>query len=390
MSTRPATSIEGHRGYWGIDAAPHLRTPATSARIAWTICAAALPAALGGIVIFGIHSAIIMALCAVTAALGNTVLNTLSRRAGVMDLPHAVMTGLLLALTLPPQVRWEVPVCGALIAILVGKGLLGGQGNYLWSPVLVGRVGLQLLDSRAMLPASWPILGRESLLTGRLDSAADPQLYFGWQESVPAPGADAWLLPRVDALLSSMREGLVAAEAGLQHYAPVHSLSGLLRDVLPPWRDTLLGLTPGGVGETCTICILVGGLYLIHRGYVRWQLPVSILAGAALTAAIFPVAGGEGALRMWFPGLALEHGQPVGMAYVLYHLTSGELMLGAFFVAGDMVCTPLRARGQVIFGFGVGVLTILLRMYGVIPGSCYWAILAMNVAVSTARDTRTE
>jgi len=371
---------------WPADNAPFLRPAPSSASMAWLTAAAALPAGAAGVVLFGFGSAITMSLCVITAVLANQILSYLTQRGGVIGTSHAVMTGLLLALTLPPNVNWGLPVVGALIAILVGKGLLGGYGNYLWSPVLIGRVGLQILDPKAMWPAYWPILGRDKLLLGDLSNAVFAPPLFSWRHAVLPESADAWLLSRTDLLLSYLRDGVIHSAPPVLRGERLSSLADLLYDVFPPWGETLLGLVGGGLGETCGLCIIVGGLYLIHRGTVRWQLPVAVLAGAALTAAVFPIASawtGDGQVtgRLWLPGLALDGLKPIGLTYVLYHLTAGELLLAAFFIATDTVSSPMLARGQIIFGLGVGVLTIALRMLGIIPGSAYWAILIMNAFV---------
>jgi Na+-translocating ferredoxin:NAD+ oxidoreductase RnfD subunit len=368
---------------WPADSAPLLRPAPTSGSLAWLACAAALPAAAAGVVLFGRNAAVIMALSVAAALLTNAILGYLTRRGGVIGTGHAAMTGLLLALTLPPQVDWGIPVVGALIAILVGKGLLGGYGNYLWSPVLVGWVGLQILDPKAMLPMSWPVLGRGRLLVGDLSNAAVPPPFFSWRNAHLPHGVDAWLLPRVDSLLASMHDGLIHSGPAALRGERITSLADLLNTVLPPWGETLLGTVGGGLGATCALCIIVGGLYLIHRGVVRWQLPVAVLAGAAVTAAVWPIASSWNEQsqvigRMWLPGLTFEGHKPLGLMYVLYHLTAGELLLAAFFIATDVVSSPKRGRGQVVFGFGVGVLTIGLRMFGIIPGAAYWAILIMN------------
>ncbi len=378
MSIRPMRFRIEDAEQWDVNSAPHVRTPMSASRITWTVIASALPCLAAGTVIFGLRSGLVVAVAIGAAAVVSAALGAISRRRGAMDLPQAMLIGLLLGLTLPPNVDWTVPVAGSAIAILVGKGILGGQGNYLWPPALIGRVGLQLLVPEAMLPQVWPILGRDELVFGRLSSLFSPGLYFGWRETpLPAEG-DAWLLQRVDRLLAGLRESVVA-EGGAGEIGVGWWLWRAIRDVLPPWGDTVLGLTPGGIGETSAVCILVGGLYLMHRGCVRWQLPLCVVAGAAATAAVWPLTvGGE---RLWWPGLAMYAGEPVGPLYVLFHLTSGELLFAAFFMATEMVCTPLRARGQVVFGLGIGVLTIVLRMYGVIPGAGYWAVLLMNVSV---------
>ncbi len=168
----------------------------------------------------------------------------------------------------------------------------------------------------------------------------------------------------------------------------------LIRDHLPPWEDALVGVTGGGLGETSAIALIIGGLYLMYRKYARWHLLLSVLVSAALAAAILPIRigpiGSDGlAAPAWFPGLEFDRGIPVGLIYVLYHLACGELMIGAFLFATDVVASPLTARGQIVFGVGIGVLTVLFRLYGLMPCACYWAILVMNTFVPII-DRRTK
>jgi len=106
-----------------------------------------------------------------------------------------------------------------------------------------------------------------------------------------------------------------------------------------------------------------------------------VLVSAFVAASILPIESGGN--YVWFPVFAVEGGRAVGLAYVLYHLTAGQLMLGAFLLAGDVVSSPMRAHGQVVYGIGIGVLTIFMRLYGVLECECYWAILIMNVFVGT-------
>jgi electron transport complex protein RnfD len=298
--------------------------------------------------------------------------------------------GLLVGLTLPVgrfdgsgfyPLSWVVPLSAGMVAIVVGKGLMGGMGNYLWHPALVGRAAAELLYAEQMRPVLWVLLGRDHLFTS-VPRPVETDGYIGWGISHLPDGANAWALIRPVEWLRRVGEGGLAV-------SDENALTVLIRDHLPPLKDALLGRVPGGIGETCVIALVVGGLYLIYRGYVHWFLPISLLAGAAAAAAVLPIRIGPEATFRWLPGLVTDGGLTVGAIYVLYHLTSGELMLGAFFFATDMVSSPRTARGQVMFGAGIGVLTIALRLYGPIPGSCYWAILIMNTLVGLI-DRRTK
>jgi len=382
------------RDRWDLDSAPHGHIGRTVAGLHWAVVTAALPAAAAGLVVFGAGAMWIPASAILTAVIAQWAFNCLTLRQESIRDGHTVMIGLLLALTLPPTIRWYVPVVGAVLAVVIGKGVLGGFGNYLWHPALIGRIGVQILFRDALTPDRWCVLARGHLLGGHLNRAiqtaslpgvdqpgAPAALYTGWAQSAPLAGYEAWSMPRPVQQLGWLSQGRHELfEDG------IHPMLALLRDHLPPWQDTLLGLTGGGLGEVCAIGLLLGALYLIYRGHTRWFLPVSILASAALAAMVLPVRigplGADGLPKpVWMPGFQWAEGIPVGLIYVLYQLTSGELMLGAVLFATDLVASPLTRRGQVIFGAGIGLLTIALRLYGLVPGACYWAILAMNTLV---------
>jgi Na+-translocating ferredoxin:NAD+ oxidoreductase RnfD subunit len=363
---------------WAARPAPYRNSGNTHRDIlqAW-IFAAGIVAACGT-VLFGAGAILIVGIAMASAVAADLGVGFVTRRPVAGGLLHAALTGLLLALTLPATVSWYVPMIGSLIAVVFAKGLFGGMGHYIWQPALVGRVFVQfLLPQQLSLFASLtqsPVLAPGHLLIGDLGQARPVGLgvYRGWSAYREPAASDAWLMERPVQMLRRFAEGDVPTDGKLV-YEP------LLRDWLPPWRDSVLGLVPGGMGETCTVALIVAGLYLIYRGYLRWQLPVAVLAGAALAAAVLPVETAvEGRGYDWFPVFAAEKGRAVGLAYVLYHLTSGQLMLGAFLLAGDMIASPMRARGQAAFGFVIGVMTVFMRLYGAIEGECYWSILVMN------------
>jgi electron transport complex protein RnfD len=143
--------------------------------------------------------------------------------------------------------------------------------------------------------------------------------------------------------------------------------------------DLLLGSRAGGIGETPVLLAILGGLYLMYRNYVKWQLPLSVLAAAAIVAVVAPIrlAGpGEAPITVWWPVLAEE--ADVGVLYVCYQLLSGGLVVSAFFLATEMTSRPVTARAQVVFGAGCGALAMLLQLYVDTPIPAYIAVLAMN------------
>ncbi len=367
---------------WAARPAPYRNSGNTHRDIlqAWVFAAGIV--AMSGAVLFGLGSLLIVGIAMVTAVAADLGVGSVMRRPVVGGALHAALTGLLLGLTLPATVSWYVPVVGSLVAVVCAKGLFGGLGHYIWQPALVGRVVVQFAFPQQLslftILAQSPVLAPGHLLIGDLSQARpiSAGIYRGWTAYDVPSAADAWLMERPVQMLRRFAEGRVPADGKLL-YEP------LLRDWLPPWGDTILGVVPGGIGETCTLALIAAGLYLIYRGYLRWQLPVAMLTGAALAAAILPVeTAAQSRGYDWFPVLTIERGHAVGLAYVLYHLTSGQLMLGAFLLSGDMIASPMRARGQVIFGLGIGILTVFMRLYGTIEGECYWSILIMNSFVA--------
>lgn len=364
---------------------------------AWLL-AASLPA-IWGVALFG-PAALTLILVAIATAVGTEFFAAAIRgRTIIGGITHAALTGLLVALTLPATAAWYIAAAGSLVAIIAGKTIFGGFGHYLWHPALVGRVVVQLLFLNSltlgMTQPTWPILSPDRVFVGDIRSTHPLEMsgYSGWSSLPKRTATDAVLMERPVQSLRRFSNGEIRPDINSTNQ-DVLRYEPLFRDVLPPWQDTILGCVPGGIGETCTLTLIVAGFYLIYRGYLRWQLPVVILAAAAIAAAIFPIESAPlpigSALRNaesggydWFPIFTVENGRAVGVAYVLYHLTAGELMLGAFLLAGDMVATPMRARGQALFAAGVGVLTIFMRLYGVLECECYWSILIMNSLVRT-------
>jgi electron transport complex protein RnfD len=358
---------------------------------------AAVPALLAGTFLFGLRALFVCGLAIAAALVGEGICQALARRypsgrARRGQRMQACAVGMLLALTLPVTVGWEVPVVGALAGIVIGKALLGGLGNFLWHPTLVGRAIVQLLFGPQVAPQQWPFLAKGHLLTGSTAVGADAMEYFGCSAaSTPPPGIEAWSMRRpIDSLIDCCYgSGIEPSAAGAGQEAG--SLLELFRDYLPSWSDTLLGHVGGGIGETCVPALALGGLLLTWRGAIRWRLPVAALVTVGVLAALWPInipvgapQAGNPASSRWLPLSACEDGFPVGVGLVLYHLTGGGLWLACLLVATDPISTPLTSRGQIVFGIGLGALTMVARCNPFFPGlagGVYWAILGMNTLV---------
>ena len=246
--------------------------------------------------IFGFRALSLVIITSLAAVLTEAIFQKLRNKPITIADGSALVTGMLLALNLPPGLPYWMAVVGAVVAISLGKQIYGGLGANPFNPALIGRVFLMITFTTPMTTWINPIDG----MTG-----ATP--------------------------LSLMK------------------MEGISTD----YTKLLLGNSGGSLGETSALLIIIGGLYLIYKGYVDWTIPASYLGSVALFVAIL--------------------GQdPV------FHLLSGGLMLGAFFMATDMVTTPLSKFGKVIFGIGAGVFTVLIRVYGGYPEGVSFSILLMN------------
>ncbi|HAU37223.1 MAG TPA: hypothetical protein DCX07_05850 [Phycisphaerales bacterium] len=375
--------------------APFLRAP-EGARTVFLVTAGACAGPLAaGAMLFGWRALAVTALSVLSCAAIEKAYYRVTRAPALLGRSHACLTGLLLAMTLPAFVPWYVPIIAAAFAILVGKAVFGGVGHFLWQPALVGRLAVAVLfPATVMNPSAWPLLAQNKAIFGDVAQAKRSAVYRQWQ-GTPAPqGADAFALPHPTAELSSLTRGAEPAYSGLIFPGDWPRAKPTALAALPPIGEMLYGARPGGIGETCIILILVAGLYLVYRNYVKWQLPLAMLAGAWAVAAVAPIrlAGPNNTIEtVWWPLLGhhlagrcdADLCVQVGFTYVNYQLLGGELFLAAFFLAPEMTTRPVTTGGQVLFALGCGVLGMLLQLYFETPIPFYLAVLAMNTAVPT-------
>lgn len=301
-----------------VSPAPHIKHYDTTRSVMCDVLIALAPALLWGVYVFGAR-ALLLTFLSVGACVGFEALFWYLRKKKIpVGDGSAAVTGVILALNLPVSVPLWMPVLGAAFAILIVKCLYGGVGKNIVNPALAARVFLFF---------SFP-----QMLTHFVAPHAD----------VPA-----FTLGQVDAATSATP--LAALGAG---EVPVTTLS-----------DTFFGLVGGSVGEVSTLLLLVGGVYLLCRRVITWQIPVCYLATVALVALFVPQTGMSSLL------------------YVGYTLCSGGLMLGALFMATDYATSPMTGWGRAIYGVGCGLLTMLLRTCSRYPEGVSFAILVMNLLV---------
>jgi electron transport complex protein RnfD len=364
---------------------PYLRAPEEVATIYRVTMAAALLPLLGGVVLFGWRAAVVTAISVATCAAMERLYYWVTRSPALLGRSHAYLTGLLLAMTLPAAVPLYVPVVAGAFAIIVGKAIFGGVGHFLWQPALVGRLAVAVFFASTLNPSLWPVLAEDKLFWGDAAGAGTVADFHQWQDRLAPEGKDAMLLEAPTSVLSGLtRPGrhrfsaLGNLEANFSEMPrPAPTLMSVTQ--MPPMLDMLLGARGGGVGETPILLLILGGLYLIYRNYVKWQLPLSMLAAAAAVAIVAPIrlAGpGDSMATVWWPATAED--SDVGLLYVCYQLFCGGLVLAAFFLATEMTSRPVTTRGQVVFGAGCGTLAMLLQLYVDTPIPAFIAVLVMN------------
>lgn len=320
-------------------AAPHTTTTNSPARIMTLVMLALAPATLYGFWLYGWPAVYLWAITVAAAMLGEAFCLRLMNRQAVPVLRDgsAILTGWLLAVSLPPWAPWWIGVFGGFFATMLGKQVFGGLGQNLFNPAMVARVALlisfpvQMTAWVAPLPMFSP--GAPGLLDGLLIVL----------KGIP---------PALDGVTSATTLGFAKTELsrGID----------LLESTLHSPALSFLGNRPGSLGETAAWLIAAGGGAMIALRLISWHIPLAMLAGIAIPAAI---------LHAVDPARYLDMGS---------HLLSGGAMLGAFFIATDYVTSPNAPRGQLIFGFGCGLFTYIIRTWAGYPEGVAFAVLLMN------------
>lgn len=293
--------------------APHIKEKASVAQMMHLVLLALLPTTAAGVFFFGLRALALIVTCVVTAVITELVTNKLMKSKTPVKGSGAAVTGLLLALCVSPALPFYAAVLGTIVAIVIGKQLFGGLGYNIFNPALVGR---------AFLVAAFPVAF-----------------------------ANLWVKPfayrtGADAITSATPLVLMKFD---------HQLT--------PYLKLFLGNVSGCIGETSALLILLGGLFLIWKKVINWQIPVSYLGTVVVLGGIF-----------WLINPA-KYPDP------LFHLLAGGLMLGAWFMATDLVTSPLTKKGMWIFGIGMGTLLVIIRLFSGLPGGVMFSILIMNALV---------
>ena len=288
-----------------VTSSPHIRGKRNTQNVMLDVIIALLPALLAGVLIFGMRALLVALVCIAAAVAAEYICGMIMyKRNTVKDL-SAVVTGLLLALTLPAAVPYWVAALGSVFAIVVVKGLCGGLGKNVFNPALGARAFLMLVCPVHLVRYIHP---------------------------------DA-----VDA---------VATATPLHHMV----MPALPKESI---AQMFLGNIGGTIGEVCTLALLIGGAYLIYKGIISARIPAAYLGTVAVLTLVF--SKGDNAI-----------------AWMLYSLLGGGVVLGALFMATDYATSPVTPKGQIIYGIGCGVLTVIFRYFGLFPEGVTYAILLMN------------
>jgi len=318
---------------------PHVYHAAlTTRRMMLDVLICLVPVVLVSLYVFRLYAVMQIALCVASCLAAEWLFQTIMRRKPLsLGDGSAVVTGLILALSLPGPAPWYVGVIGSFVAIGIGKVLFGGLGQNIFNPAMVGRAFVMLAFAGAMGASGYRIAPRPAVATqpvGLLERTASHTMT---QATPMAAGKD---------LARKLAEGRKPAQG----------------EAMPSLEGLLLGNTNGSLGETSALACLVGGLILLIRRTASWEIPAGVLGAVAVLGGLMHLLGN--------PPFT-----------VLHHLLGGALLFGAFFIATDLVTSPLTPKGKLIFGAGVGALVMLFRTLSNYPEGVMFAVLIMNALV---------
>ena len=310
-----------------LSSSPHIRTEDSTHKVMLLVILTLIPAVLASVWFFGLHALRVVIYCMAFCALFEYLWCVLAKTKSTLSNLSALVTGLILALNVSPLTPWWLCLAGAFIAIVVAKQVFGGLGQNPFNPAAVARVAM--------------LVGATGPMTTWMD---------------PAPGAVFGLADKVDAVASATP--LAAAKAVAGNAAEIAYYNSW--DFL--W-NAFLGNVGGSLGETSALAILIGGIALIALRVIHCYIPLAIF----VTITVF----------VWIVNLA----SPGLTPGPLFHLLTGGVMIGAFFMATDMVTSPVTHLGGIVFGIGIGVIVCVIRIWGSFPEGMSFAILIMNALV---------
>lgn len=329
-----------------LSASPHLSDGESIPKIMYGVVLSLVPAAVGAVYFFGLAALWLIIVASATAVASEAAMQALLGKKITVADGSALVTGILVAFNMPASVPLWMPAVGAAFGIVVGKHAFGGLGYNPMNPALLGR---------AFVLASWPTPMTVFTMAPRGGSLSGIE-----PATISALQIDAVTQATPLKLLKVAREVLAHSSAADPSYTNYAKAVGALYD---SYGNLFWGKMGGCLGETSAFLLLVGALFLLYKRYIGWKIPFSYLGTVALLSWVF--GGTDG----------LFSGKP------LFHLLSGGVMLGAFYMATDMVTSPVTFRGRLLFGAGCGVITMIIRLIGGYPEGVCYSILLMNLTV---------
>ncbi len=309
-----------------VSSSPHIKSQRTTPFFMQDVILALMPVLIMSVVYFSWRALIIVAVSVISCVGFEWLYTKMLKRPTTIGDCSAVVTGLLLGFNLPVTVPIYLPVIGAAFAIIVVKMLYGGLGKNIANPAVSARIFLFISFSKSM---------------------------SNWVAPTTAVGTNASSLP----LFSNV--DVVSTATPLAYLKDGDKITSIFTDF--SLGKLFAGATGGCIGETCSILLLLGGIFLLCRKVITWHIPVSFLGTVAVLTYAFP-----------------KYTTIPRFDFMMYHLLSGGLMLGAFFMATDYATSPTTHKGRLIYGCGCGVLTVIIRYFGGYPEGVSFAILIMN------------
>ncbi len=308
-----------------ISGSPHVQADESVSKIMYGVVFSLIPAALVSFYFFGLPAIMVTITAVASCMFFEYIMQKYLLRGPVtVNDGSAMITGILLAFIVPASLPLWMVVIGSLVSIGMGKMTFGGLGKNVFNPALVGRVFLMI-----SFPVDMNMYPEPTSFSTRLTDVV----------TGPTP-------------LAIVKEGASQGE----------NVSELVSQV-PEYTSMMMGNMGGSIGEISALAILLGGLYMLFRNIIRWEIPVAYIGSFVLLAAI-----------LW-------QVDPQSYANPLFHLVTGGLMLGAIYMATDMVTSPMSSMGMIVYGIGCGFLTIIIRTFGAYPEGVAFAILIMNAFV---------
>ena len=314
-----------------VSPAPHISRPLWTHRVMIDVIIGLAPAMAAAGYYFRLYALILICTCVISSVATEWLCNVIRKKPNSVGDFSAVVTGIILALSLPPTLPIWAAIIGSAFSIAIGKMVFGGLGSNIFNPAMVGRAFLTA--SFGMMMTTWTV---PATIDAKMPRIAPENMLNARTQATPLGWSKIAIKDRNGAKIFNEEQ----------------------------FDATLIGEVGGCLGETSAIALLIGGLYLLIRRTINFHIPLAVLLSAFVFGSIAYLINPDAYM------------QPV------FHLTSGGMLLCAFFIATDPVTAPLTRRGMWLFGAGVGTITMLIRIVGAYPEGVMYAVLLMNAVTA--------